>query len=456
MISFLYSVFGFIAAIAVLVTIHEFGHYWVAKKMGVKVLRFSVGFGKPLWKKVAGPDQTEYVIAAIPLGGFVKMLDEREGDVAEHEKHRAFTQKSVYKRFAIVAAGPLANFLFAIVTYWLLFMVGVAGMKPIVGDITPNSIADKAGLQSEQLIVAINGEPVQSWSSARFNLLQQTIDAKTVDITIENSFKQQSIKFLDVSELNLLKTQTDFFELIGLSTWRPKLAPIISAVTEASAAERAGFKADDKVLSIDGVTIVDMTQWVKTIQASAGQEIEVIVLRDGQQVVLKPIPDVKHNNDKTYGFLGVQNKIDIPIEVREKMSVIERYSPLDALGEGISRTGQMSWLVLKTLGKLVVGEASIKNLSGPITIAEYAGVSAQIGLETFLTFMALISISLGVMNLLPVPVLDGGHLFYYLIEIVKGSPVSEQFELMGQKAGLFLLLCFMSVAIYNDILRLVS
>jgi len=456
MISFLYSIFGFIAAIAVLVTIHEFGHYWVAKKMGVKVLKFSIGFGKPLWTVVAGSDRTEYIIAAIPLGGFVKMLDEREGNVANHEKHRAFTQKSVYKRFAIVAAGPMFNFLFAIVTYWLLFMVGVAGVKPIIGEITPDSIADKAGLQSEQLIIAINNEPIQSWATARFNLLQQSIDAQSVDITVEDASQQRSVKTLDVSNLQLLKEQTDFFELLGLSTWRPKIAPVIAAVSEGGAAQRAGFKADDKIVSIDGVAMNDLNLWVKTIRASAGREISVTVLRDGQQVVLKPIPDIKTANDQTYGLLGVQNKIEISDEVRQKMSVIERYSPIDALSEGVSRTWKMSWLVLKTLGKLVVGEASIKNLSGPITIAQYAGASAQIGLETFLTFMALISISLGVMNLLPVPVLDGGHLFYYVIEIVKGSPVSEQIELMGQKLGLFLLLCFMSIAIYNDIIRLVG
>lgn len=456
MIAFLYSIFGFITVLAVLVTIHEFGHYWVAKKMGVKVLRFSVGFGKPLWKKVAGPDQTEYVIAAIPLGGFVKMLDEREGDVGAHEKHRAFNQKSVYKRFAIVAAGPLFNFLFAIATYCLLFMVGVAGIKPMLGDISPNSIAAKAGLQSGQLIVAVNDKPVRSWSSARFNLLRQSLDAKSVDITVEDSSTIRSVKTLDVSGLNILKTQSDLFELIGLSTWRPKIAPIISAITEGGAAQRAGFKAGDKVVSIDGIAILDTAQWVNTIQASAGQEIDVVVLRDGAAVSLNPIPDIKHKNDKTYGFLGVQSTLDIPDDIWKKMSVIERYSPLDALIEAVSRTGQTSWLVLKTLGKLVIGEASIKNLSGPITIAQYAGASVQIGLEALLTFMALISISLGVMNLLPIPILDGGHLFYYLIEIIKGSPVSEQIELMGQKVGLFLLLCLMSIAIYNDILRLVS
>jgi len=456
MISFLYSIFGFVAAIAVLVTIHEFGHYWVAKKMGVKVLKFSIGFGKPLWTIVAGPDRTEYVIAAIPLGGFVKMLDEREGKVADHEKHRAFTQKSVYKRFAIVAAGPLFNFLFAIVTYWILFMVGIAGVKPIIGEITPDSIADKAGLQSEQLIIAINNEPIQSWATARFNLLQQSIDAQSVDITVEDASQQRTVKTLDVSNLQVLKEQTDFFELLGLSTWRPKIAPVIAAVSDEGAAQRAGFKAGDKIISIDGVAMNDLNLWVKTIRASAGREILVTVLRNGQQVVLKPIPDIKTADGRTYGLLGVQNKIEIDDEIRQKMSVIEHYSPLDALSEGVSRTWQMSWLVLKTLGKLIVGEASIKNLSGPITIAQYAGASAQIGLETFLTFMALISISLGVMNLLPVPVLDGGHLFYYVIEIVKGSPVSEQIELMGQKVGLFLLLCFMSIAIYNDIIRLVG
>ncbi|MBL7004238.1 MAG: RIP metalloprotease RseP [Gammaproteobacteria bacterium] len=456
MVSFLYSVVGFICAIAILVTIHEFGHYWVAKKLGVKVLRFSVGFGKPLWKKVAGEDQTEYVIGAIPLGGYVKMLDEREGDVDEKEKHRAFTQKSVYSRFAIVAAGPLFNFIFAILAYWLLFMAGVSGVKPLIGDVELNSIAAKAGLQSEQQIIAVNDKPVQTWATARFSLLEQSVGSKSINVTVLDKNNTQSVKTLDVSQFNALNEQKEFLDQIGLSTWRPKIAPVIAAVSPDGAAARAGFKAGDKIYSMNGDIISDVKEWIRVIREHAGRELSVVVLRDGNKVTLHPIPDLKTAEGETYGFLGVSNKIIIPPSIREKMMVTEIYNPVDAFVEAISRTGQMSWLTLKVMGKLVIGEASIKNLSGPITIAEYAGTSAQMGLNTFLTFMALISISLGVLNLLPIPVLDGGHLFYYLIEMIKGSAVSEQFELMGQKVGLFVLLCFMSIAIYNDILRLVD
>lgn len=455
MISFLYSALGFLAAIAVLVTIHEFGHYWVAKKLGVKVLRFSVGFGKPIWKKVAGADQTEYVIAAIPLGGYVKMLDEREGAVDESEKQRAFTQQSVYKRFAIVAAGPLFNFIFAILVYWLLFMVGVSGAKPLVGDIEANSISAQAGLHNGQLIVEVNQQPVQSWNSARLKLLQASIDNDELTITVlDNNQREQ--KTLDITGINVLKDQSDFMQKIGLSSWRPKIAPSIGQVVAGGAAEKAGFMVGDKVVSFNGTKIHDVKQWVDLIQSHAGKEIQVTVLRKSELVILTPIPDIKIKEGKTYGFLGVGHTLELSDEIRQKMMVVERLSPLAALNEAMTRTFDMSWLTLKVLGKLVVGEASIQNLSGPITIAHYAGVSAQIGFESFITFMALISISLGVLNLLPIPVLDGGHLFYYLIEMVKGSPVSEQVELMGQKVGLFLLLCFMSVAIYNDILRLVD
>lgn len=455
MISFLYSILGFIAAIAVLVTIHEFGHYWVAKKMGVKVLRFSVGFGKPIWMKKAGPDQTEYAIAAIPFGGYVKMLDEREGKVADHEKHRAFTQQSVYKRFAIVFAGPLFNFLFAIAAYWLLFVSGVAGVKPIIGDIDPNSVAGKAGLIEQQQILSVNGQKTPSWSTARYYMLQDSIDANVLNITVLEGSQQKQIQ-LDVSQVDILKDQTDVLDELGITRWRPKIAAAINEVNPGGAADRAGFEAGDAIVSINGEEIDDISRWVALIQSHAGQEMTVVVDRNGQQKTLKPIPDIKIVKEKTYGYLGVRNKVDIPDSIRQEITVIETYSIFDSFSKAVSRTWDVSWLTLKVLGKLVMGEASIKNLSGPITIAQYAGVSVQIGLEAFLSFMALISISLGVMNLLPVPMLDGGHLFYYLIEIVKGSAVSEQFELMGQKVGMFLLLCFMSIAIYNDLLRLIN
>jgi regulator of sigma E protease len=451
------SIAAFVVAIGVLVTIHEFGHFWVARKMGVKVLRFSVGFGKPLWIKKAGRDQTEYVIASIPLGGYVKMLDEREGEVATEDIDRAFNRKSVWRRFAIVAAGPAFNFIFAIVAYYLIYLAGVAGIKPMVGEVANPSPAYSAGIKKQDTILSINGAETISWERARFSLLEESVDRGTITLVVQGLDMQISEKTLDLSGLRLLQDeQIDLMGELGLSMWRPDIPPIIDEVIPDGAAAAAGVMAGDEILALDGKAISNVNQWVDLIRAHPGRMLSLLVLRQGEKVTLQISPAIREENGSSYGFIGVKNRIEIPEDVRRQMKVVERYGPVGALGEALDKTWRMSWLTLKVLGKLVIGEASVKNLSGPITIARYAGMSARIGLEQFFGFLAIISISLGVLNLLPIPILDGGHLFYYLIEMLKGSPVSEFTEMVGQKIGIALLFGLMSIAIYNDLLRLVA
>ncbi|MEM7563008.1 MAG: sigma E protease regulator RseP [Pseudomonadota bacterium] len=456
-IDVLYSIAAFIVAIGVLVTIHEFGHYWVARRMGVKVLRFSVGFGKPLWLRRAGTDQTEYVLAAIPLGGYVKMLDEREGDVDAAELDRAFNQKSVWRRFAIVAAGPAFNFLFAIIAYYLIFLVGVSGVKPVIGEINDQSPAYTAGVKQGDTIIAVNGIETMSWERARFTLLDEAVSTDTIVLTLKGSNHQIRDVSIDIGNMAVLQEENiDLVRDLGISSWRPEIPPVIDEVLADGAAQQAGVKAEDTIVSIDGISIRNASQWVDLIRKNPGKSMTLVVLRNGEQQTLELTPRVKTEKGETFGYIGVRNRIDIPESVRREMLVTDRFGPIDALLEATEKTWKMTWLTLRVLGKLVVGEASVRNLSGPITIAHYAGLSAKIGIEPFLGFLAIISISLGVLNLLPVPMLDGGHLFYYIIEIFKGSPVSEAFEIAGQKLGIVLLFCLMSIAIYNDLLRLVE
>jgi len=453
----IYSILAFIVAIGILVTVHEFGHFWVARQLGVKVLRFSVGFGKPLWLRKSGVDQTEYVIAAIPFGGYVKMLDEREGEVEEHELSRAFNRKSVWRRIAIVVAGPAFNFLFAILAYYLIFLVGISGVKPVIGEIIIPSPAHTAGVQQGDLIISVNGIETLSWERARFAMLEESVSAEQIILQVQGRDLQIRDKVIDIRELALLKEEKiDLMRDLGISTWRPDVPPIIDEVLPDGAAQQAGLLAEDKVLSLENITIINASQWVNLIRANPETEMALSVLRDGEKVELTLTPRSRTEAGETYGYIGVRNRIEIPESVRQEMMVTERYGPLQGIGEAVDKTWRMTWLTLRVLGKLVTGEASVRNLSGPITIAHYAGVSARIGLEPFFGFLAIISISLGVLNLLPVPMLDGGHLFYYLIEVFKGSPVSEQTEIIGQKIGILLLFGLMSIAIYNDLLRLVE
>ena len=397
------------------------------------------------------------MVASIPLGGYVKMLDEREGEVESHELERAFNRKSVWRRIAIVVAGPAFNFIFAIVAYYLIFLVGVGGVKPMIGEIANPSPAYTAGVQHRDLILAVNGQPTPSWEKARFTMLEEAVSAEQIVLKVQGEDLQIRDKVLQVGDLGLLKKeQINLMRDLGLSAWRPDIAPTISEVLPDGAAEEAGLMENDIIDELAGTRIINARQWVDLIRDNPEKRMPLLVLRDGVKTELAITPRSRTEGGETFGYIGVRNRVDIPDSLRKEMLVVERYGPLDGMLEAVDKTWRMTWLTLRVLGKLVTGEASVRNLSGPITIAHYAGISARIGLEPFLGFLAIISISLGVLNLLPVPMLDGGHLFYYLVEVLKGSPVSEQTEIIGQKIGILLLFGLMSIAIYNDLLRLVE
>jgi regulator of sigma E protease len=356
-----------------------------------------------------------------------------------------------------VVAGPAFNFLFAIAAYYLISLVGVNGVKPVIGEINNPSPAYTAGVQQGDLILSVNGIETVSWERAQFAMLEEAISAEQIILQVQGKDLQIRDKVIDIRELELLKEdQINLMRDLGLSAWRPKVPPIIAEVLPDGAAQQAGLRAEDKIISLDNIAIESARQWVNLIRDNSEVEMGLKILRDGEELELKLTPRSRTEAGETYGYIGVRNRIEIPESIRLEMMVTERYGPLEGMVEALDKTWRMTWLTLRVLGKLVTGEASVKNLSGPITIAHYAGVSARIGLEPFLGFLAIISISLGVLNLLPVPMLDGGHLFYYLIEIFKGSPVSEATEIIGQKIGILLLFCLMSIAIYNDLLRLVG
>ncbi|HLQ26421.1 MAG TPA: RIP metalloprotease RseP [Acidiferrobacterales bacterium] len=452
MIEFLYSLIGFIVAISILVIVHEFGHYWVAKKLGVKVLRFSVGFGKALWTRRAGADQTEYVLAALPLGGYVKMLDENEGKVPKKEQHRAFNRQSIPKRTAIVLAGPLFNFLFAILAYWLLFIVGMDGIKPVIIKLTPGSIAEQGGFRVGDEIVSIDGKRTLSFDQHRLYLFQKALDRSEVDVEVRDADGYLQTRHLNFSSLSAQEVSAGLLEQnIGWYGYIPEIPPVIGFVEAQSPAAKAGLKAGDRIAEIDGHNVQTWQEAVAWISKSPDQTLRLVVQRDGALIKMEVTPRATQSAGKTVGKIGAGVQApQIPPEWRIKV----RYGPVQALWQGVENTWLMSALTLNVLYKMLKLEVSTENISGPISIARYAGYSAQIGWDRFLMFLAVVSISLGVLNLLPVPVLDGGHLLYYAIEAVKGSPVSEQALEWGQRVGAVLLVGLMILAFYNDFVRI--
>ncbi len=450
-------VLAFIVAVGIIVTVHEFGHFWVAKKLGVKVLRFSVGFGKPLLTKIAGADKTEYVVASIPLGGYVKMLDEREGEVSESEVHRAFNRQPVWKRFAIVSAGPIFNFIFAVLAYWITFVVGIEGIKPTIGEVLPQSIAEQAQLQPHDTFMLIEDVPVQTWQQTTIQLLDKALISGTVKATLLSESGEQKVIELNLNDTKKLLSEGNLLEKIGIAPWRYQYEPIFGEVTS-GVAKSAGIQTGDRVISIDDKQVDSWDDLVKYIRARAGLSIKVVVLRDNERLSFELIPEPQEQNGKIIGLIGAYPFVDLAQlnSHRNELRVIVRYNPFVAIGKGLIKTWDVSILTLKLLWKLVIGVASLKNISGPVTIAEYAGASAAIGFSAFVGALAIISISIGILNLLPIPILDGGHLFYYIVEIVKGSPVSEQFEAFGQRVGIVMLAGLMCLAFYNDIHRLLQ
>ena len=448
------TIVAFAFALGLLIVIHEFGHYLVARLCNVKVLRFSVGFGRALASRRYGKDGTEWVIAAFPLGGYVKMLDEREGPVSAADLPRAFNRQSVYRRFVIVAAGPIANFLLAIFLYWLVFMHGVPGIKPVIGAVTPASPAAQAQFTVGETIQKIGPDTVATWQDARWLLLKYAVDRGTVALEVQNERNEIHVRNLDMSRLTPADLDGDFLRALGFARLQPPLEPVIGRVIAGGAADRAGLKAGDEVLAAGDAPVRRWDDVVAAVSASPGRPLELRIKRGDTTLELTVTPAPVVDASGRVGRIGVAARVD---EAAMRQYIVEvRYSAWMSLGKALERTWDTSLFSLRMLGKMLIGEVSLKNLSGPITIADYAGQSAQTGWISYVVFLALISISLGVLNLLPIPLLDGGHLMYYMLEIVKGSPVSEKAMEVGQQIGMGLLFMLMAFALYNDITRLIN
>ena len=449
--SALYMFFGTLIALGVLVTFHEFGHFWVARRCGVKVLRFSVGFGTPLlrWHDRQG---TEFAVAAIPLGGYVKMLDEREGEVPPEQLDQAFNRKPVGQRIAIVAAGPVANFLLAIAFFWIIALLGTQQVRPVIGQVEPDSMAAAAGLQAGQEIVAVDGEVTPGWAAVNLQLVRRLGESGTVDVQVRGEGDS-----LVATRQLLLRDwlrgvdEPEPLASLGITPWRPRIEPIVSELDPEGPAQVAGVRLGDRLLALGEQPVDDWQQVVDWVRQHPGQTLTLRLARGDEQLELPLTLAAKGEGDARAGYLGVGVKGgEWPARMLHEVS----FGPLDGVAESLRRTWSMTVLTLDSLKKMLFGELSVKNLSGPITIAKVAGASAQSGVADFLNFLAYLSISLGVLNLLPIPVLDGGHLLFYLVEWVRGRPLSERVQGWGIQIGISLVLGVMLLALANDLSRL--
>ncbi|EMD6908959.1 sigma E protease regulator RseP [Citrobacter freundii] len=450
MLSILWNLAAFIIALGVLITVHEFGHFWVARRCGVRVERFSIGFGKALWRRTDKLG-TEYVIALIPLGGYVKMLDERAEPVAPELRHYAFNNKTVGQRAAIIAAGPIANFLFAIFAYWLVFIIGVPGVRPVVGEITPNSIAAQAQIQPGTELKAVDGIETPDWDAVRLQLVAKIGDEHTTLSVAQFGSNQRQDKTLDLRQWAFEPDKEDPVSSLGIRPCGPQVEPVLSEVQVNSAASKAGLQAGDRIVKVNGQPLTQWMTFVTLVRDNPDKPLALDIERQGSSLSLTLTPDSKQVNGKAEGFAGVVPKV---IPLPDEYKTVRQYGPFSAVLEASDKTWQLMKLTVSMLGKLITGDVKLNNLSGPISIAQGAGMSAEFGIIYYLMFLALISVNLGIINLFPLPVLDGGHLLFLAIEKLKGGPVSERVQDFSYRIGSILLVLLMGLALFNDFSRL--
>ncbi len=452
MTGILFTIAAFAVAIAILVAVHEYGHFQVARWSGVRVLRFSIGMGRPVLRR-QGADGTEYVVAALPIGGYVKMLDEREGEVPEDERHRAFNRQPLRRRFAIVAAGPAANFLFAIAAFAVMLMVGVGGLHSVIDEVTADSPAAEADIRPGDRLVRVNGRDTPTWNSVEQALLPAALDGRTVPVTVERGGTSMDTAISVPRMADAAEGAGDLGSWVGMAPERPAIPPVLGEIVSGSPAEAAGLRSGDRILAIDDAPVEDWRALVQTVQGRPGESLRIAYERAGErrEVSLRT-EEVEGRDGQTHGRMGAA--VEPPGQLPDEYRAVLRQGPIGALIDGGVRTWETSTMTLTILGRMITGQASLENLSGPITIAQYAGYTASSGLVQFLAFLAVVSISLGIINLLPIPLLDGGHLMYYCVELAKGSPVSERTEAIGQQIGIAAIIGLMTLAFYNDLVRL--
>jgi regulator of sigma E protease len=455
--SILTYVLAFLVAIGVLVAVHEYGHFWMARRMGIRVLRFSIGFGKLLWSR-RGKSGTEYAISAIPLGGYVKLLDEREGPVDPAALSEAFNRKPVWRRILVLLAGPFANFLFAAVAYWILFVAGVPGLKPVIGDVMPDSPMANAGLETGDSIVAVGGEPVRTREGAVLAMLDRLMDGSPIELRVRGDQgaggERRVVVQLEGADRHALTEPGALMPGLGFDFWYPTIPTGIGKVVPGSPAALAELREGDVIVAVDDQPVADFPALVKIVQPSPGKTLAFDVERGSQRFRVPIEVEAVREGGRLIGRIGIQPVTGIAIP--EEMRALERFGPIDSAGRAVEKTWQMSVLTVRMIWNVATGDVSVKNLSGPINIAEYAGFSARQGILSFLSFLAVVSVSLFVLNLLPIPILDGGQIVYQVAEVVKGSPLSDRAQAVGQQIGILLLLVLMSFALYNDLSRLFS
>ena len=449
------SVLAFVAAIGLLVAIHEYGHYSVARLFGVKVLRYSIGFGRVLWSRHSGADNTEYCLSAVPLGGYVKLLDERDCPVTFAERDRAFNRQSAGVRIAILSAGPAFNLLFAILAYTLMFMSGVPDMKPVVGPVEPGSMAATAGLREGDTIVGVGDQPVAAWGAATMAMLDGMLADGAIRLAVADPAGSKRLVSLPTAGRESALTEPGkLFIGLGFKPWSPVLLPVIGELVPGGPADRAGFQSKDRIIAAGGQSIATWIDWVKFVRARPGEQVDVTVQRGATELRIPVLVEATDSKQGRTGYFGATNFM--PDDLLDGMRTEERYGLVEAVTRATARTWEVSALTLRMIGSMIVGDVSVKNISGPINIAEYAGVTFSIGTSAFLSFLAIVSISLGVLNFLPIPMLDGGQIMYTLAESLKGSPLSERVQVVGQQVGIAFLLVLMSFAFYNDLSRLLG